>query len=118
MRNSSGTGAALSKKILRDKIQSKRDMISAADRSILSRVICNTFINSNFFSRAQQKGHFNGRNPEILSFLLLALLREAFFQYTIYNDFNDLEKLIHELISLIIFGLRGRDEASPTDQSD
>ena len=65
---------------------------------------------SNYFSRAQQKGLFKGRNPEILSFLLLALLKETFFQWAIYNDFNDLEKLVHELISLVIFGLHGHAE--------
>ncbi len=60
---------------------------------------------SNYFSIAQQKGLFRDRDPEMLSFFLLALLKETFFQWAIYNDFRDLNKLVHELISLIVHGL-------------
>ncbi len=60
---------------------------------------------SAYFLLAQKKGFFKGRDPEITSFLLLALLKETFFQWVIYKDFDDLDKLIHELVSFIISGL-------------
>jgi len=63
---------------------------------------------SKYFANAQESGFFRGRDPEILSFLLLALLKETFLHWAIHKDFSDPEKLVHELISLIVHGLRGR----------
>ena len=60
---------------------------------------------SSYFILAQKKGLFTGRDPEITSFLLLALMKETFFQWAIYKDFDDLDKLISELISFILNGV-------------
>lgn len=61
---------------------------------------------SAYFIEIQKKGRLQGRNPLILGYLILGLLKEIFAQWIRGDTFDDLETLIHEITMFIVYGLQ------------
>ncbi len=61
---------------------------------------------SQYLARIQADGFVLNRNPKILGYLILGLLKEVFVQWARGNKFEDLEVLIHEVATFIVYGMR------------
>ncbi len=61
---------------------------------------------SAYFIEMQKKGRLQDRDPLILGYLILGLLKEVFAQWIRRDKFDDLEGLIHEITMFIVYGLQ------------
>jgi len=57
-----------------------------------------------YITRVQEEGLAKGRDPRILAHLILGALREVFVQWARKDRFDNLETLIHETVSFIVYG--------------
>jgi len=59
-----------------------------------------------YISMVQKRGLIDGRNPGISAYLILGALKEIFIQWARGEKFKNLEVLIHEVASFIVYGIR------------
>jgi len=61
---------------------------------------------SGYISRVQDDGLIEAHDPRILAYLILGALKEIFIQWARGDKFEELEGLIHEVASFIVYGVR------------
>jgi AcrR family transcriptional regulator len=66
---------------------------------------------SGYISRVQNEGLIVNHDSQVLSYLILGALKEMFIQWARGYRFEDLEVLIHEVSSFIVFGVSPRERA-------
>ncbi len=62
-----------------------------------------------YISQVQTLGHFEDRDSMIYSYLILGVLKEIFVQWARGEKFDDLEELIHEVATFIVYGIGPRE---------